>query len=154
MKRKLHLPIITLLLLNSCNNVYDSEAFTNPINCVTIDFTEGLAYLNNEVYTGACIVYTEDNKKNMLLSFVKGIPNGKHAGYYYPEETVEYIGNRKKGEIHGDYIRYHLNGKINISGKLKKGYRIGVWKFFNIEGKLLEEKNYINGKVKDSILYL
>tara|TARA_B100000963_G_C22367208_1_gene554244 strand:- start:158 stop:622 length:465 start_codon:yes stop_codon:yes gene_type:complete len=154
MKKYLFLTLIILILLNSCNNNYESEAFTNPINCINMMYKNNLAYLDDILYTGACLVYTSDNKKSRLLSFVEGVPNGKHEGYYYPGEEVEYSGNRKKGEIHGNYVRYHLNGTIHISGKLKKGFRIGKWKFYDNEGKLFEEKKYFNGKVSDSTIYL
>lgn len=154
MKKYIFLSLIVLFILNSCSNVYESEAFTKPINCINMVYSGGIAYLDDEIYTGACIVYTSDNKKSRLLSFVDGTPNGKHEGYYHPGEEIEYLGNRKNGEIHGEYIRYHLNGEVHISGTLKKGYRTGKWKFFNNKGKLFEEKKYFNGKVVDSTLYL
>ena len=152
--QKFILLILSILILKSCSENYESEAFTNPINCRDMIYSNNIAYLNQEEFTGSCIVYTSDNKKNALLSFVKGVPNGKHEGYYYPGEEIEYTGYRKDGEIHGSYKRYHSNGITHIVGKLRRGYRIGKWEFYNQDGKLFEEKNYINGKVKDSVIYI
>lgn len=54
----------------------------------------------------------------------------------------------------GDYIDYYLNGNIRIEGKFKQGRAIGVVKYYNRKGGLIEGKVYNrHGKVKKTIKY-
>ena len=149
MNKYLKLSLI-LLLIYSCS----TNEVKEPVDCVNMVYKEGMAYFEDQVFSGSCIVYTGDKKMNQLLSFKRGAPSGVHEGYYYPGEELEFRGNRKRGEIHGDYQRYHLNGELHMSGKLKKGFRVGLWSIYDNKGKLLEERKYFNGKIIDSTTYI
>ena len=138
--------LVFVLVANSCNS-YTIE-YENPIACNNIGNNMGLYVYKgfpDKKYSGSCYEYSSDGLKTELKSFTKGIPHGVHLGFHYPEETVSYRGYKRKGEIHGQYIRYHKNGKINMKGKFKKGYYSGEWDYFNEEGDLVERKTYFQG---------
>ena len=120
---------------------------------INIEYKNEKAYFEQGLFTGKCIIFTADNKKRKLLSFKKGIQHGLNEGYYYPDEQIEYVGFMRKGEINGKYTRYHLNGSININGKMRRGYRVGNWKFLNEEGVLLKKITFLRGRAIDSIIF-
>ena len=48
-----------------------------------------------------------------------------------------------KGEkINGDYIKFHENGQIAITGQFKNGLYIGTFKFYNEKGEITEKNKY------------
>ncbi len=53
---------------------------------------------------------------------------------------LEYVGVARNGQIHGKYTGYHINGQIKETGKLKKGYRDGVWVINNENGDLVRKE--------------
>ena len=52
---------------------------------------------------------------------------------------------QKKGEINGKYASYHPNGNPADKGKMKNGYKDGVWEYYGING-VLYKKNYTRTK--------
>jgi len=139
---------LAILILFSCETKIEE---LDIINCKNIIYKNGLATLDNELYSGSCYVYNSDMIVS-LLSFKKGVPEGVHKGYY-PNGSLEYEGYRRKGEISGEFKRYHTNGEIQAKGKLKKGIYIGKWEFYNIEGEVIEKRIYDKfGVLKDSLI--
>jgi antitoxin component YwqK of YwqJK toxin-antitoxin module len=39
-------------------------------------------------------------------------------------------------------VKYYRNGQLELEGKLKKGYRTGIWQIYNEKGELIEEVKY------------
>ena len=135
----------------SCDS-YTIE-YDNPIACNDLINNNGLTVykgLPDKKYSGSCYEYSSEGLKTELKSFTKGIPHGMHLGYYYPEETILFKGFKKKGEIHGEYVRYHKNGQINMKGKFKNGYYTGKWNYFNEKGDIDERKTYFQGIESES----
>jgi len=142
-KTLLSLIITISLIIISCES-YKEEP-SRVVKCNMLRSFEGITTLNEEAYSGSCIVYINDIKTD-LKSFKNGVPHGIYKKYYYPSEKILYIGYRKKGEIHGNFVNYHENGKKAIEGSLKRGYYTGTWKYYNDQGILTEEKVYRRGK--------
>lgn len=121
-----------LLLVFSCGESYD---------CSEIRVTENKAYLKNELFTGECIV----KDKDILIerqTYLNGIKSGKWEQFYYNGKK-KYIGYCENNELHGPYNEYHITGELSVSGAFEKGYKSGVWKYYDETGVLIEQKNYV-----------
>ncbi|MGL4688091.1 MAG: toxin-antitoxin system YwqK family antitoxin [Fusobacteriaceae bacterium] len=44
-----------------------------------------------------------------------------------------------------EYVEHYSNGKISVKGSLADGVKFGFWYFYDENGKLREERTYING---------
>ena len=132
-----------LLNIISCQSYQKEDP--DPIRCDQLSTFNGLTTLNGENFSGSCYVFVlfeEQDKKTDLKSFKRGVPHGKYAKFHYPSEILDWEGYRKKGHIHGPYIKYHKNGTIAVSGKLKRGFYNGTWLYYDENGKLIDEKRY------------
>jgi antitoxin component YwqK of YwqJK toxin-antitoxin module len=47
------------------------------------------------------------------------------------------VGSFKNGLREGRGIVYHNNGKISIDGIYEHGKQVGMWKFYDEEGKVI-----------------
>lgn len=45
---------------------------------------------------------------------------------------------------HGNYLSYHYNGTLREEGRFVDGKRVGLWKTYNNEGKLVDSSRYKN----------
>lgn len=58
---------------------------------------------------------------------------------------TRYIDNKAEGK----YEAYYFNTNLEVSGSYSKGKKNGNWRFYDIEGKVTKEKNYVKGKLVD-----
>ena len=146
------LSLLMVLIFLSCDS-YKKE-YDNPVSCSELRTVNGITTLNEKVFSGSCLIFSVEGKKINLKSFRKGIPHGVYKGYYYPTENLEYIGYRKNGEIHGEYVKYHNNGSILTKGTFRKGLYINNWFFYDENNNLIEEKRYnYRGILTNAIKY-
>ena len=61
---------------------------------------------------------------------------------YFNDGSPWSIGRFEHGKRAGESIVYHPNGQKYSIGQYKDGKQTGVWKFWNKEGKALDEKNF------------
>lgn len=64
-------------------------------------------------------------------------PNGNKSQEYY------YLNN---GERHGSFLLYHENGQKRYGGLYQNGKQVGIWRNWDEQGNLIEEKDYDNPK--------
>jgi antitoxin component YwqK of YwqJK toxin-antitoxin module len=70
---------------------------------------------------------------------------------FYPEGPLKAEGDYDNGKQIGEWKFYHLNGKIEQTGKFnKQGKPDGKWRWYFDSGKLLKEENY-RGGLKDGL---
>ncbi len=142
-----YLALFCTIFIISCNN---DEV--EPVDCVITVTEENKAYVEDKLFTGQCYVYASDGVIVRLRTYKRGILHGVQKAWYHPEETIAYIGHRRKGKIHGKYTGYHRNGSIQAEGKMRKGYYNGTWKYYDDIGTLIMEKSFYKGKAVDSTL--
>jgi antitoxin component YwqK of YwqJK toxin-antitoxin module len=53
----------------------------------------------------------------------------------------------KKGLLHGNYKEFTPEGKLRVKGKYRDGKQDGEWILYNNEGKEIEKKFFIGGKL-------
>ena len=58
----------------------------------------------------------------------------------------EYQGdvNYKEGKEHAMMELYHQNGKLMLGGFFKEAIQIGVWKYYDENGALINTENFEN----------
>jgi antitoxin component YwqK of YwqJK toxin-antitoxin module len=113
----------------------------------------GITYFNNKVYNGTCyLVQGDENVIWKKVSYKRGKLSKEIA--YFDNGSIDYIGFRNRnGEIDGNFIKYFINGEIELEGNIDNGYRDGVWKIYNDSGVLIEEVNYNMGEIVESTKY-
>lgn len=75
-----------------------------------------------------------------------------HWKEFFTDGSLKAEGNYEDGKPVGEWKYYHLNSKVEQSGKFnKQGKPDGRWKWYYEDGKLLREENYHNG-LRDGLL--
>ena len=70
------------------------------------------------------------------------IEDGIYKQYYPNSEKIFIDAKTKWGIMHGKYTEYNKNGTLKAKGKYRKGQRVGLWKFYNMEGEQTSKKRY------------
>ncbi len=65
---------------------------------------------------------------------------------YYGNKQISSEGMIKEGKPDGKWISYHINGKTKSEGNRRNFQLDSVWKFYDEQGFLTEEINYLDGK--------
>ena len=142
---------ITFIII--CLTIYSCQNNSKEILPCAIDTQNGFGYVDGKKYTGTCNIYWNDTITWKTRSYKRGIIV-KEIGYWLPGGEIEYIGNRKDGYIHGDFISYYPNGEVSIKGKVNKGKYIGEWNYWDDDGSLNKTLNYNKkGEKIDSIFH-
>ena len=61
---------------------------------------------------------------------------------YYITGQLKYRGVARNGNIHGLYKLYREDGVLSEKGMFKEGYRDGVWKYYDLAGKIEKTEFY------------
>ncbi|MEW5677379.1 hypothetical protein ABGT15_13795 [Flavobacterium enshiense] len=72
----------------------------------------------------------------------------------YPNGKIKISFDTINQMIDGDFKYYYPNGNLKAKGKFYKNQKIGVWKFYTSEKKLLLKRTYLNNfifKTKEDI---
>lgn len=93
----------------------------------------------NSIKNGSYKSYYNDGKLKSEGTFLNGLYNG--AWIYY------YSNGNEMGR--GSYIAGDGTDVSELSGLPRNG-RDGLWKFYNVNGKVKQEANYIKGKLNGS----
>ena len=102
MKKKL-LFFIVLLTIYSCQN-NDRE-----IPACKLDVQNGITYTDGKVFNGKCNIFYSDTLLWKTRTYKRGM-EVKEISYYVPGGEIEYVGYKKNGLIHGDFVSYYPNG--------------------------------------------
>lgn len=113
--------------------------------------------------------YTEYDYRGTMTTRISGYNQGKTNGteiIYYPDGTVQsklviqddvikhidcfdltgkniYTTDEKEGVLH--YKFFYPEGTLKREGDYKNGLKTGVWKEYNVLGKLINELNWMDG---------
>jgi antitoxin component YwqK of YwqJK toxin-antitoxin module len=145
MRKKL-LVFIVFLTIYSCVDE------PSDIQKCSLTVENGISYMEGKKYTGTCNVFYNDSVLWKTRIYKKGVER-KEISYYIPGGELEWVGNSKNGEVHGDFTSYYKNGQISIEGKLKMGFYDGDWNYYDDDGSINKTLIYKNQKLIDSISY-
>ena len=127
--RKISVFFIVFLTLHGCQNN------SSVIDKCNLNIQNGIAYSEGKVYNGTCNLFYNDSILWKTRTYKRGL-EVKEIGYFLPGGELEYIGYKKDGHIHGDFISYYKNGTVSIKGKLNKGLYKGEWNYWDDDGSL------------------
>ena len=66
---------------------------------------------------------------------------------------IEYVGYKKNGLIHGDFVSYYPNGEVSIEGELDQSKYQGEWNYYDDDGSLNKTINYDDEGVAIDTIY-
>jgi hypothetical protein len=145
MKKSFIFFTIALISISCSDNELSKEDITidmdNLYDCDLIADFDGIRHLNSDKFNGSCALYSKGQIQE-IQSYIDGIGDGMHVGYYLPEETIDYIGYKKNGEIDGKFTKFHPNGNIAVTGKFIQGRYTGKFNYYDNNGILYETKKY------------
>ena len=114
-------------------------------------------------------IYTEFDRQGKMTIQISGFNNGEKDGiqtFYFPDGKVQaklviqkdifkhiecfdlagytvYNADEKDGEL--NYKYFFPEGLVKLEGTYKNGLKEGIWKFYNVYGKLTEEESWMKG---------
>ena len=62
--------------------------------------------------------------------------------YYYKNGQIHYQKKYYNGLLEGERSSYYKNGNICFKGSFKNNKKFGEWIYYDIEGKVIQKKNY------------
>ena len=78
--------------------------------------------------------------------YVKNV-NAKFYEEFFADSTTHFKVGLKSGFKDGSFKEYHPNGKVKMTGQLKRDKRDGTWRLYDETGKQIMRRNYDEGKV-------
>ncbi|SMG52081.1 MORN repeat variant [Marivirga sericea] len=95
-----------------------------------------------EPFTGILFSRFPNGQYDSYQQFVDGVGQGQWINYYENGNYKE-IGSYEQNKVTGPIKKFHDNGKLAAEGTYKDWrIRIGIWNFYDSEGKLMETKDY------------
>ena len=91
-------------------------------------------------------VYHENGNPEDISTFHDNELIGMQVFYSNKQSAYSKLSNLN-GNLHGPYISYYENGRIEVSGYYEKGHKIGSWKWYDSSGILTKERTYKNLEV-------
>ena len=136
MKYKFFVITIILLVVLGCSEPQPcpSELKFNPEGNITM--------LEDELYTGRCMVFNEDGNKASIQQYLNGVDYGNWI-FYFNNGNTKTKGKFKNGKKVGVWKYYYENGNLKLNSKYSEsGKKIGVWKVYDSLGSLTGENRY------------
>lgn len=76
------------------------------------------------------------------FEFKNGIIEGIYRGYNN-DRTLRSEYEMKNNVYHGESTHFFHNGNVSVNGRFEYGHKVGVWKFYNINGDLERIESYV-----------
>lgn len=128
------------------------------------DISGNLKYTYHHTGRNNCIIrhYYPMGKLHSLIHLDE-ISNISEATYFFENGVKQRSGKKLKlknpGRLAiipvkiGLWKYWHINGQLMQKGNFLKGKKHGVWKFYNRQGKLMKRTKYINGEIVKQSLF-
>jgi antitoxin component YwqK of YwqJK toxin-antitoxin module len=106
------------------------------------------SYWSSSQVPGTECYYVKGKREGLIINY---LPNG---GDPFIEEKYSVKNEIKEGE----YTSYHAKDILATKGQYKKGVKVGVWNYYDEDGKLMRTENKsefrktTNGVVRDTII--
>lgn len=99
-------------------------------------------------YTGDSYYYNKEGNILRKCFHINGLIEGKFYGYYSNSYDLNYDIDYVNGVMHGKYIKYHRNGKIENELNYIDGKIIGTTYSYHEDGNIATECTYVDGKIE------
>jgi len=91
-------------------------------------------------------------KKKIKFQGPQDSEGRRHGIWYFYDENGNQISmtDYNHGKKHGVSLKKYPNGAIHYTGEYKDDIQVGIWKTYDVDGKLLDSTNYteLNEKYK------
>ncbi len=117
-----------------------------------VKYHRGDPFIWQDHYENGQLLYDEELSKQTGVY----IKSNTYAANGVPMSTLELV-NKKRMEY--DHKEYHVNGAVKLEGKTRyissimDHRRVGVWKHFDLNGNLIEEDTYVDGRIEKQRKY-
>lgn len=88
----------------------------------------------------------ENGKLEEVANYTKGKLNGQVVKYWDNGKKM-HIGYFKNDIIDSTMTSWYDNGKVREEGTYKLGEKIGLWKYFDLDGKPTHEEKHVDGQI-------
>lgn len=110
-------------------------------------------HYNGKPYTGMSYDNFPKGNRMQEMNWVDGLLDGTKTEFF-SNGAVRTILNFKEGKRHGEFIYYHDNGQLKLTGNYNMDLLDGEVKSYYNNGKIKHLQNYKDGiRVGESILY-
>jgi antitoxin component YwqK of YwqJK toxin-antitoxin module len=94
------------------------------------------------------VVRKHDNGKPYVVIFTKGPENVKvKEQLYFENGQLDYEGEYKRGQEHGDWTYYWPNGNLKSEEFYERGLEEGTMYDYNEDGAKIKEYKYLKGRL-------
>ena len=97
----------------------------------------------NKPYTGVCISYHENSKRQRVAKFVDGKEQDTSYSYYKTGSPWTITG-WDNGIENGEWKFWYENGNLAWENTYELGQKTGTWRFFFEDGSIKKVLNYKN----------
>ena len=97
-----------------------------------------------QVDDGPYISYYPNGKHRSKGNYAKGQRHGDWT-FWSVDGGILAEQSYAKGRLHGRYVIYSPNGEKAVEGKMLRGEKDGQWTYFDFEGRRLQQGAYRNG---------
>jgi antitoxin component YwqK of YwqJK toxin-antitoxin module len=133
--------IVFVLFIASCGTTLQEE-IVESYNDGTPKRVKYFQGEENDKFLKKEIFYYENGNKRVEGEYNKeGKKDGKWA-YWYKDGKKWSEGYFSEGVNDKKRTTWHESGSIHYEGTYDKGTRVGIWKFYDEDGKMVKEINY------------
>lgn len=145
----LYLPLISLLILSSCNK--STQDTCGNLTISTAQVACDAPTFNSSLNGFQVINYPGTSNKQYEGNLVNGIPDGFWK-VYFTNGDISMEGNYTNGQLDGFWKVYYTNGNIREEGNYLNCERSGFWKYYHSQtnNAVQYEGDYQNGSPNGS----
>lgn len=137
-----------LVFLGSCSNVANEPKMQFGKEVYHDGAIKGKGALINGKKTGLWIYYNTDSSVSSEYLYYNDSLNGMYIGYFEAGGDTLVIGNYVNGQEDGEWRSFYGNRLLAKKAYYKEGRKVGVWEYYNEDGRLFRKVLYDNGKEK------
>lgn len=97
--------------------------------------------------------YDSKGKKSLSIDYRRGFINGQEIYYNTKTGKTLLMYTYKNSIKNGPYVIYHPSGVKWEEGSFRNGVPNGVWKSWDSDGKLLNQRTYADGVLVDEKVF-
>ncbi len=98
-------------------------------------------YSNGVLYGESITYYPNTDQPTEVVEFKNGKMNGD-LRKFFPDGKIMTESYYVNGLPDGTFVHYHMDGNVQIVGNYSKGIQTGEWKYFDEEGKQVDEEEF------------
>ncbi|OCK42749.1 hypothetical protein BA195_07505 [Tenacibaculum soleae] len=153
--------LLLLILLVSFNGYSQKDSIVNYLdnNNEITKIKNRTLFIETKVNKGDKWLVKKFNRLGKLLTVGyykdgdKKYAIGNHKTFFRGQKLTSDINYNSFGDYHGLIQTWFYNGAKNFIGTYENGYKVGVWKYYYLNGNIALREYYTKGKLIKKIVY-